>query len=333
MVRPKLHNNTIRKYVQALLNAFNDLEVQYLTTDEKIITKEVPIVYASREKSNIADFVTQDFLERGNYNILPRSYIRLQQIQKSEERVLNKLIKTNINIQGNFQEYIFNPVPYEFTFEYTLMCRGMNEASQLIESIQTRFNPTLEIDIWEAQNQTEQTRVPVRLLDIQLDQGEYLEDSVNIITIDCTLQIHGNLYQPLNLERFSDNCDGLEINGRLMPVIKELGYTLGQSQDPKSKEFSGISRIEVFDVDEEGDVICSSKKDLTQEYDELENIMLALNVQDLTPVELKETILKVKKIIFELKSRSNSFKIQEIHDIIWGYDSDLEKLKKTKALF
>lgn len=217
------------------------------------------------------------------------------------------------------------------------MCRGMNEASQLIESVQTRFNPTLEIDIWEAQNQSEQTRVPVRLLDISLDQGEYLEDSVNIITIDCTLSIFGNLYQPVNLERFTDGCDELEINGRLMPVIKELGYTLGQSQNPQGKEFSGVSRIEVFDVDEKGDVICSSKKDLMKEHSELESLLQSFQVtelQNLELTEIKDKILKIKKIVFELKSQgAKALKTQEIYDILWGYDTDLEKLKKIKALF
>lgn len=191
------HHGTIRKYTAALLDVFNGLEVEYLDSNSNTITRNIPIVYSSREKSRIIEGHTAEQLASGNTNVLPRANISLSTLAKADQRVTNKNIKINKAQGEDTFEYMFNSVPYEFTFELTVMCRGMNEASMIIEQVAPKFNPTLNVDIWDATNLNEPTRVPIRLLDIGIEQEEYEEYSTNLVIISFGLSLMGNLYPPI----------------------------------------------------------------------------------------------------------------------------------------
>lgn len=192
-----IHHGTIRKYTAALLDLFNGIEVQYEDSNGNIQSKSIPIKYSSQEKSKILDEFTTNQILSGNYNVLPKANLSLSTLIKSDTRVTNKNVKINtVKTENNF-EYMYNSVPYEFTFEISIACRGMNEASQIIEQIAPKFNPTIDIDIWDAQNLDEPTRIPVRLLDIGLQIDDYEELSSNIVTILIGLSLMGNLYPPV----------------------------------------------------------------------------------------------------------------------------------------
>jgi hypothetical protein len=81
----------------------------------------------------------------------------------------------------------------------------MNEASMIIEQLAPKFNPTINIDVWDAENLDEPTRIPVRLLDISVEQSEYDEISSNLVTVNCGISIMGNLYPPIKtIDRIKD---------------------------------------------------------------------------------------------------------------------------------
>lgn len=191
------HHGTIRKYTAALLDFFNNLEVQYENSAAATVVRNIPCVYTSREKSRILDDYTRDQFISGNLNVLPRATIALSTMVRSEARTMNKKTKINTKSNPDTFEYSFNSVPYEFTYELSIMCRGMNEATQVIEQVAPKFNPVVNIDIWDAVNLNEPTRVPVRLLDIGIEQEEYEELSTNLVTVSIGLSIGGNLYQPI----------------------------------------------------------------------------------------------------------------------------------------
>ena len=200
-----IHHGTIRKYTAALLDLFNGIEIQYDDSNGNTISKNIPIKYSSREKSKILDEFTTEQLLSGNTNILPKANLSLSTLAKSDQRVQNKNIKINTVKSETQFEYMYNSVPYEFTFELTILCRGMNEAAMIIEQIAPKFNPTVNIDIWDAQNLNEPTRIPVRLLDIGIQIDDYEELSSNLVTLLIGLSIMGNLYPPIKtIERIKD---------------------------------------------------------------------------------------------------------------------------------
>ena len=192
-----IHHSTIRKYTAALISFFNNTEVQHKDSAGNTISKSVPLQYSTREKSKVFDEHTTSQLLDGNYNVLPRANISLSTVVKSDTRVQNKNAKINTVKSANSFDYQYNSVPYEFTYEYAVQCRGMNEATQIVEQIAPFFNPILNIDVWDGANLTEPTRVPVKLLDISIEGEEYEELSSNIVTVSFGIQINGNLYPPI----------------------------------------------------------------------------------------------------------------------------------------
>lgn len=192
-----LHHSSIRNYTAALLDLFNNLEVQHVDSTGVTRVRSVPIVYSTKEKAQIIDKLTGEQLRSGNYNVLPRSSISLSAIQKSEARTLNKNSKINKKSNLDSFDFTYNSVPYEFTYELNVQCRGMNEASQIIEQVAPKFNPFVELDIWDVQNLNTPTRVPVKLLDIGIETEDYDEYSSNICNVSFGLSITGNLYPPI----------------------------------------------------------------------------------------------------------------------------------------
>lgn len=199
------HHNTIRTYTGALLNLFNDLEIQYKNSLNEISSRNIPIRFATKEKSKILDEYTTEQLTSGNFNVLPRANLSWSSMIKAEQRTTNKNVKINTKANEKTFDFLYNSVPYEFTYELNIMCRGMNEATMIIEQIACKFNPIVNIDVYDATNLDEPTRIPVSLLDIGVEPGEYEELSSNIINVSVGLSIKGNIYPPIkSIERIKE---------------------------------------------------------------------------------------------------------------------------------
>ena len=199
------HHGTIRTYTGAILDLFNDLEVQYKNSKGEISSRNVPVRFSSREKSSILDEHTVEQISSGNYNVLPRANLLWSAIVKSDNRTTNKHVKVNTKANEDNFEFLYNSVPYELMFELAIVCRGMNEATMIIEQIASKFNPIVNIDVYDAINLNKPTRIPVTLLDIGISTDGYEELSSNIITISCGLSVKGNIFPPIKtIERIKE---------------------------------------------------------------------------------------------------------------------------------
>ena len=191
------HHNSMKSYTAALLDIFNDIEVTHKLSSGADSSKSIPIKFKNREKSKILDKLTMEQILSGNHNVLPRGNLALGSLTKSSERQTNKNLKINQYKTDDSISFQYNSVPYEFTYELTFLCRGMSEATQIVEQIAPKFNPILNIDIWDGTNLDEPTRAPVKLLDIDIETDSYEELSSNIITVSFGLSVQGNLYPPI----------------------------------------------------------------------------------------------------------------------------------------
>ena len=108
------YHNTIRRYVLALLDFFNNLEVQY-TDNDQIITKSVPIRYKTREKLLSQDKSTEQVLT-GNTNVLPRAELELTDLSPDTERQVSKYLKINRLRNDLDAEFQWNCLSYTFSF-------------------------------------------------------------------------------------------------------------------------------------------------------------------------------------------------------------------------
>jgi hypothetical protein len=198
-----LYHNSIRKYTLALLSTFNNLKVEHTLSDASVQTKNIPITFANKEKSDIFSKRDTEQLLNGNNSFLPRASLSISSMIRQEARITNKFVKIN-TLNGDFS---FNAMPYEFAYELEVQCRGMNEASMIVEQIATKFNPTYTLRINEVPNQTTPTTIPVQLLDIDIQASEYEDISMNLVIISVGLSLKGNFYPPITSMEQIENVD------------------------------------------------------------------------------------------------------------------------------
>lgn len=193
-----ISHGTINSYVGALLTFLRNTNISYTDENKNLVTKNIPIMYTSKEKSDSLEFLNAEDIKTGNVNILPRGTLSLVSIQKREEASLNRNIKVNKTRTDNKIEYSFNSVPYSFVFEFNIFCRGMNELASLVEIILPTFNPNLSLDIYDVANLDEPTRVPLKLMDVTFSEiDENSETSKNIWNLTFSMQMDGQLYQQI----------------------------------------------------------------------------------------------------------------------------------------
>ena len=192
-----ISHGTISLYTAALLSFLRKIKIEYLDENKNLISKNIPIMYSSKEKAKSLEFFNQKDFVCGNVNLLPRGTLSLVSIQKREDALLNRNIKINKvkNINGSF-EYAYNSVPFLFVYEFSIFCRGMSELTSLVEIIMPKFNPNLSLDVYDVANLDEPTRIPLKLMDVSFQEvDEFSETSKNIWNLTFSMQIDGNLYQ------------------------------------------------------------------------------------------------------------------------------------------
>lgn len=210
-----ISHGTINLYTAALLSFLRKVKIEYLDENNNLISKNIPIMYSSKEKAKSLEFFDDKDFVSGNVNLLPRGTLALVSIMKREDALLNRNIKINkVNLNGSF-EYAFNSVPFSFVYEFNIFCRGMSELTSLIEIIMPKFNPNLSLDVYDVANLDEPTRVPVKLMDVTFSElDEFSETSKNIWNLTFSMQIDGNLYQNIK---------------KINPILEYNSYTNSNS--------------------------------------------------------------------------------------------------------
>lgn len=193
----KYHHNTTRKYTASLINLFNKVEVQYVTSDSKIESTKIPLNYSNRDKFAIFDSLSDTNIKSGNYNILPIGFLSLISIERDMERARNKNLKIGTHHKEDSTDYMYNSIPYNYNFELNYLCRGMNEATQIIEQIVPMFNPNYHIDIHDGINTQKPTRINIRMTDVQFETEDYEALSSNLVTVQVSLILSGFMYMPI----------------------------------------------------------------------------------------------------------------------------------------
>jgi hypothetical protein len=335
-----LIHNTIRKYTLAMLETFNGLKVEYKVENAngtpEYRYKKVPIRYSTREKLNLLDETDEQNIISGNYNVLPRSSLALSTIVKNSERQTNKFNKIATT---DFGEFLFNAVSYDFSFELAILCRGMNEASMLIEQITSRFNPTYTLLINEIPNQVTPTSVVLQLLDVGITGRDYDELSTDIIEVNVGLMLKGNFYSPIeemekikNVDMYMNFWYHSTANDYNRAKLYKYDITNSVLQ-PEPTEFNLISvdgeygvippsivDIECADgsIDEELPVVCKWV-DNDNKYEELSfvwsvtgNAEIQGSGENVTLIGRSTEVVELKCMILDIHNNSSNMFIKQV---------------------
>jgi hypothetical protein len=241
-----ISHGTINSYVGALLTFLRNIDISYSDENKNLITKNIPIMYTSKEKSDSLEFLNAEDIKTGNVNILPRGTLALVSIQKREEASLNRNIKVNKTRTDNKIEYSFNSVPYSFIFEFNIFCRGMNELASLIEIILPNFNPNLSLDIYDVANLDEPTRVPLKLMDVTFSEvEENSETSKNIWMLTFSMQMDGQVYQQIKTTNLLKEYDMLTNVNKGYNYLESVNNPIYSAFFKKNTLKKGENTIEV----------------------------------------------------------------------------------------
>ena len=241
-----ISHGTINSYVGSLLTFLRNIDISYIDENKNLITKNIPIMYTSKEKSDSLEFLNAQDIKTGNVNILPRGTLALVSIQKREEASLNRNIKVNKIRTDNKIEYSFNSVPYSFIFEFNIFCRGMNELASLIEIILPNFNPNLSLDIYDVANLDEPTRVPLKLMDVTFSEvDENSETSKNIWMLTFSMQMDGQLYQQIKTTNLLREYDMLTNVNKGYNYLESINNPIYSAFFKKNTLKKGENTIEV----------------------------------------------------------------------------------------
>ena len=239
-----ISHGTISLYTAALLSFLRKIKIEYLDENENLISKNIPIMYSSKEKAKSLEFFNQKDFISGNVNLLPRGTLSLVTIMKREDALLNRNIKINkVNNNGSF-EYSYNSVPFSFIYEFNIFCRGMSELTSLIEIIMPRFNPNLALDVYDVANLDEPTRIPLKLMDVSFQEvDEFSETSKNIWDLTFSMQIDGNLYQ--NIKTINPLTEYKEAVNTRYTCFEQLNNTI-YSAYFKNTKISNKNELQVI---------------------------------------------------------------------------------------
>lgn len=241
-----ISHGTISLYTAALLSFLRKIKIEYLDENENLISKNIPIMYSSKEKARSLEFFNQEDFISGNVNLLPRGTLALVSIMKREDALLNRNIKINKvkNIDGSF-EYAYNSVPFSFIYEFNIFCRGMSELTSLIEIIMPKFNPNLSLDVYDVANLDEPSRVPLKLMDVSFQEvDEFSETSKNIWNLTFSMQIDGNLYQ--NIKTINPLTEYKEAVNTQYTSFEQLNNTIYSAYFKNTKLSSKNNELKVI---------------------------------------------------------------------------------------
>jgi len=139
------HHDTLRKYVILFGTLFNNI---WITRDnssgESVQTMKVPLSYGPKEKF-LARVDANPSLSNKVGVVLPRISFEMTSFTYDSERKLNTLNKIYKQPTNNGTDdsvaYQYMPVPYNITFEMSILVKNAEDGTRIIEQILPYFTP------------------------------------------------------------------------------------------------------------------------------------------------------------------------------------------------
>lgn len=195
------HHDTLRKYVILFGTIFNDI---WITRDaangESIQTLKVPLSYGPKEKF-LARLDGNPTLENKVGIVLPRISFEMTSFTYDSERKLNTLNRIYKQPTNNGTDdrisYQYMPVPYNITFQMSIMVKNAEDGTRIIEQILPFFTPdwTATVNLIPEIGAT--FDIPIILNDVNVtDSYEGTFEERRAIIWDLTFTMKGFIFGP-----------------------------------------------------------------------------------------------------------------------------------------
>lgn len=139
------HHDVLRKYVILFGTIFNDIWItRDNSTGESIQTLKIPLSYGPKEKF-LARLDGNPELSNKVGIVLPRISFEMTSFTYDSERkrnTLNRFYKQPANNAADDSiAYQYSPVPYNITFQMSIMVKNAEDGTRIIEQILPFFTP------------------------------------------------------------------------------------------------------------------------------------------------------------------------------------------------
>lgn len=195
----QFYHQTIRRYVIAFGNMFNDMVVQRINTAGQVVqTLSVPIAYGPKEKFLVR--IEQDpDLDRAVAISLPRMGFEMTSVSYDPTRRLPATIK-NIHVvdDKNKLNYQYTPVPYNLNFTLSIFVQNGDDGAQILEQILPYFGPEWVNNVKLIPSMDIVMDIPCVLNSVSTEdtyEGDFETRRALIYTLDFTMR--GYIYGPV----------------------------------------------------------------------------------------------------------------------------------------
>jgi hypothetical protein len=221
------HHNTLRKYVVLFGTVFNNIYVtRQDSAGETIQTFKVPLSYGPKEKY-LARLDGNPDLDNKIAMTVPRIAFEMTSFQYDSERKLNTLNRTSKNNKRQYQ-----PVPYNITFQMSIIVKNAEDGTKIVEQILPYFTPEwtasvhlipdMEEDPWD---------IPIILNNISTEdtyEGNFETRRAIIWTLEFTIK--GYLFGPTKNIGSGNGTDGgvikyIDVNFRPTANVRTANTT------------------------------------------------------------------------------------------------------------
>jgi hypothetical protein len=131
-----------RKYIALFGSLFNDILIDRVDKNGNVTdTLKVPLSYGPRDRYLARLQENPDLLRQIN-QILPRMSFEIKSIEYDPDRKLNTIGRNRTTTSNtNVMATQYNPVPYNFNIDLSILARNADDACRIVEQILPFFKP------------------------------------------------------------------------------------------------------------------------------------------------------------------------------------------------
>lgn len=195
------YHNLIRKYIITFGTLFNNIYITRTDKNGKVINNmRVPITYGPKDKA-LTRVVQDPSIDRQTAVYpLPMMSFEITGFDYDGARKLPTVSRTARNDpdDDNKRRYQWNPVPYNISFQLSILVKNAEDGTKIVEQILPYFTPDWTVTALLIPEMDIKHDIPVILNRVNLDDvydGEFTARRSMVWTLDFTLK--GYLYGPV----------------------------------------------------------------------------------------------------------------------------------------
>lgn len=202
MLNVPYYHSLLRKYVIIFGTLFNNIRIERLNADGTVAQNiKIPLAYGPREKYlaraslNPTGIATQAIqLPIMSFEIINIAYASDRKLQTTRS------VTTANNVTGTtVYKKVYAPVPYDITFELSIMTKTVEDATRIVEQILPYFTPEWTISAKLLEDFEQYTDIPIIINTVNI--SDHYDSDFNqrrALTYTLTFTMKGYLYGPIS---------------------------------------------------------------------------------------------------------------------------------------